>query len=48
MGHNEHSAKRNFLNSEYLQINLEKAYIITLTAQLKAREQKEQNTPKEE
>ena len=46
MEHNESSAKRKTHSSEYLKKKLERAYTNSLTAQLKALEQKEANTLK--
>ena len=46
MGHNESSTKGKTQSSECFKKKLEKAYIISLTAHLKALEQKEANTPK--
>ena len=46
MGHNESSPKRKTHSSECLQKKLERAYTSSLTAHLKALEQKEANSPK--
>jgi hypothetical protein len=46
MGHNESSAKRKTHSSECLQKKLERAYTTSVTAHLKALEQKEANLPK--
>ena len=46
MGHNESSAKRKTHSSSASKKKLERAYTSTLTAHLKALEQKEANTPK--
>jgi hypothetical protein len=46
MGQNESSPKRKTHSSEYLQKETERAYTRSLTAHLKALEQKEANTSK--
>ena len=46
MGHSESSPKRKTHSSECLQKKLERAYTSSLTAHLKALEQKEANTSK--
>jgi hypothetical protein len=46
MGHSESSPKRKTHSSECLQKKLERAYTSSLTAHLKALEQKEANLPK--
>ena len=46
MGHNESSPKRKTHSSECLQKEKERAYTSSLTAHLKALEQKEANSPK--
>jgi hypothetical protein len=46
MGHNESNPKRKTHRPECLQKNLERAYTSSLTAHIKALEQKEANSPK--